>query len=289
VPLPYEFERLRAEAARVGLDLAVHQADRFDLEVATSRAPGILLDGRPVDLPDLAICRLGAAITSRGLAIVRHLELHGVPVINPSPAIVAARDKFRTLQILAAHGLPVPRTLQLAPPYRVELVAALLGFPVVVKTRSGSRGTGVNLARTEAELGDLLDFLEANRASSPLLFQAFLKESAGRDLRVFVVGGRVLACMERASAGGFRSNVSRGGAGRPHAITADIEALALATAGHLGLDVTGLDLLFGPNGFVVNEANSAPQFQGLESCHPDVNVARAILEAALAEVRPRSC
>jgi glutathione synthase/RimK-type ligase-like ATP-grasp enzyme len=106
---------------------------------------------------------------------------------------------------------------------------------------------------------------------------------------VFVVGGRVLACMERTSAGGFRSNYSRGGSVRPFPITPEVEALALAATTRLGLDVAGIDLLFGPDGFLVNEANSAPQFQGLESCHPGVNVAREILDLALSKVTPRSC
>ncbi len=97
-----------------------------------------------------------------------------------------------------------------------------------------------------------------------MLFQRFIKESAGRDLRLYVVGGRVVAAMERVNhSGDFRANIAGGGSARPHKVSAQEEELALLACRHLGLDFGGIDLLQSKDGPVLCEVNSNAHFQAL--------------------------
>jgi gamma-F420-2:alpha-L-glutamate ligase len=105
-----------------------------------------------------------------------------------------------------------------------------------------------------------------------IIIQEFIESSRGRDLRVFVIGGRAVACMERTGkAGDFKSNYSRGGSVKKFDLNPEIEWLATESAKILGLDIAGIDLLFDGDHYKICEANSSPGFEGLESCC-DINI-----------------
>ena len=156
-----------------------------------------------------------------------------------------------------------------------------LGFPVVVKTLKGTQGSGVYLSETPENLRDLAGLLTNDGDESlPVVFQEFIKISAGRDLRVFVVGKKCVACMERsATDGSFKANISRGGVGKSLPITPEMERLALQVCDVLNLEIAGVDLLYANEGFLICEANSAPDFKGLEKfCN--VNIPSVIYDHA---------
>jgi gamma-F420-2:alpha-L-glutamate ligase len=268
-PDAYEVPRLLETAARENLDVKLVTPQQFDLLVACNSRE-IWLDEKSIPAPDFLLPRTGAHSSYFALAVVRHLEQQGVLVLNSSTSIETGKDKLHTHQILSAHGLPLPRTMLVKFPVDVEQVGKLLGFPVIVKTVSGVQGNGVYLCEDRVKLQDLLDLLAATRSSANLLLQEFIKTSYGRDLRVLVIGGKVVACIERASAdGGFKANFSRGGMVRPYRVAPKIEKLALEAARLLGLDIAGVDLLFdGRNNFKICEVNSCPGFNAIESCSP---------------------
>jgi len=142
-----------------------------------------------------------------------------------------------------------------------------LGFPAVVKTILGSQGRGVFLCDTRSGFEDLMQLVSATESKANMIIQEFIKSSKGRDLRVFVIGGKVVACMERlAKEGDFKANFSRGGEVRQFKISPEIEWLATESARILGLDIAGIDLLFDGEHFKICEANSSPGFRGIESC-----------------------
>lgn len=278
LPDKYEMARFMEAAARRGIDLSIVAPEQFDLIVTRDDRRSVLLDGKTTPLPDFVVPRMGAGTTYFALAVLRHLERLGVYAVNPSASVEAVKDKLYTQQILAESGLPVPRTMLVKFPVDVDRVARALGFPVVVKTLSGAKGSGVYLCEDRATFADLMDFLEATKGNANIILQQFIASSRGRDLRVLVIGGRAVACMQRsATDGSFKANFSRGGKVEKHPITPEIEWLATQTARVLNLDVAGVDLLFDGEHFKICEANSSPGFRGMEQSQP-VSVPDAVYD-----------
>jgi ribosomal protein S6--L-glutamate ligase len=180
------------------------------------------------------------------------------------PALRRSRDKFRSLQLLEQHGVAIPRTavVRCAEQIRPAL-RAVGGLPVVLKLRPGTQGIGVMLAETGEALEAILHTLWS--VGQDLLVQELVAESRGCDLRALVVGGRVIAAMQRtAPPGDFRANIHRGGVGRVVQLPADHERVAVEAAQIMGLGVAGVDLLESRAGAKVLEVNASPGFEGLE-------------------------
>ena len=269
----YECERLLEVASKSNIDLKVYAPEQFDLTVTREDKQSVLIDGHSTELPDFVIPRLGASTTYFSLAVVRHLERLGVYSVNNSQAIETVRDKLYAHQILAEAGLPVPKTMLVKFPVDMDKVEKLIGFPVVVKTLSGSHGSGVFLSEDRRSFKDLMQLIEVTNSSANIILQEYIATSKGRDLRVLTVGGRVTACMERTAAAedDFKTNFSAGGNVANFEITPEIEWLATQTSQILNLDFAGIDLLFGDEHFYVCEGNSSPGFKGIEQvCELDV-------------------
>jgi RimK family alpha-L-glutamate ligase len=163
-------------------------------------------------------------------------------------------------------------------PITHNLIATHIGFPCVIKVLVGSFGEGVYLCQTEKEYHKLIEFLKNLDNEKKLLVQEYLNDYPGVDLRVFVVGDKVLGAMKRiAPEGDFRANITIGGKGEPYTVTPEIEEIALATAKALGLEIAGIDLLFDNRGFRVCEANSNPGFNGFDH-YCGTNIAGEMVE-----------
>ncbi len=266
-PEPYEIRRFREVAEERGIELRIISPEQFDLIVTRDDRKSILIDGAYEPLPQFLLPRMGAGTTYFALAVIRHLERLGVHTFNSSQSIEVVKDKLYTQQILAESDLPVPKTMLVKYPVNVELVDRQVGFPVVVKTISGSHGNGVFLCEKKANFKDLMELISATKPNVNIILQEFIARSCGRDIRVFVIGGRVVACMERmARDESFKANFSRGGEVRAYEINPEIEWLATESAEILNLDIAGIDLLFDGDHFKICEVNSSPEFQGIESC-----------------------
>ena len=273
----YEIPRFIEEAENQGIEIHIVKPEQFDLVVTRDDRKSVLLDGKTTPLPDFLIPRMGAGTTYLALAVIRHLERLGVTVINGSHAIDTVRDKLYTQQILAASNLPVPKTMVGKFPVDVDMVQKQIGFPVVIKTISGSKGAGVYLSDSPGEFEDITTFIDSSKPNANIIFQEFIASSRGRDLRVIIIGGRAVSCMQRASTdGNFKANVSRGGSATAYELTPEIELLAIEAARIFNLDVAGVDLLFDGDHFKICEINSAPQFKGMETSHPGLSIAREI-------------
>lgn len=275
-PEMYEINRIVEEAKSIGIDLQVLSPDQIDLIVTREDRKSILVDGKVTELPEFVLPRMGASTTYFALAVIRHLERLGVACYNTSESIEIVKDKLFSQQILAEKNLPVPKTMLVKFPIDVDLVENLLGFPVVIKTLSGSQGKGVFLSENRKSFVDLMHLIEATNSTFNIILQEFIADSYGRDLRVFTIGGRAVACMERkASEEGFKANFSSGGSVNSFEITPEIAWLATEASRILNLDIAGVDLLFDGEHFKICEVNSSPGFQGLESCC-DVNIPKEI-------------
>ncbi|MBU0858299.1 MAG: ATP-grasp domain-containing protein, partial [Alphaproteobacteria bacterium] len=209
----YEVRRFKAEAREMGITLKIFHPDQFDLLVTDEARDTILVDGAPMPLPDVLLPRTLMKDTGYfPLAVIRQFERQGVLVYNNAACIEAVADKLHTHQILVEHHLPTPTTMMAKFPVDMELVENLIGFPVVVKTLLGANGSGVFLIENRAAFKDLMDLIGETSPNIQLIFQKYIAFSRGRDLRLFVVDGEVIASMERRAAdGGFKANFSTGG------------------------------------------------------------------------------
>jgi gamma-F420-2:alpha-L-glutamate ligase len=220
----YETQKLIEEFDKQGIKVRVVQPDDVDIFVDRDDRKSILVAGRTRQLPDFVIPRTGSGTTYFIKAIIRHLERLGVVLINGSDAIDNVKDKLYTQQILGESNLPVPKTLLVKHPINIEFVEKNINFPVIIKTLSGSFGAGVFLAETKKQLEQLLKMAEITKPSYNIIVQEFIKDSWGKDLRVFILNGKVVGCMMRQSTDDdFRANIARGGEGIPYQITDEIE------------------------------------------------------------------
>ena len=276
----FEVRRLISEGEKMGHTIKVFHPEQFDLLVSEEDRESVLIDGQLVKLPDFVLPRTYVIDSGYfSLAVIRQLERLGVRIFNDSRSIEMVSDKMHTHQVLAESGLPTPTTMLAKFPIDLELVERTIGFPVVVKTLLGVNGTGVFLMDNHDAFSDLMNLIEQTNPDIQLIFQKFIAKSKGRDLRLFVVDGEVVASMERrATDGGFKANYTQGAEVVEFKPDQEAIDMAIKTAKILNLQVAGIDLLYDDNGYTICEANSFPGFKGLESCC-DVNIPKKIFDA----------
>ena len=214
---------------------------------------------------DAILPRISNNMTKYGCAIVRQFEMQGVWTASSSIAITRARDKLRSQQILAKAGVDTPKTLVSRNTADIDDLLEQIGLPVVIKLATGTHGNGVVLADTKkAAKSALQAFYLYNEDGTNILIQEYVKESAGTDIRAFVVGAQVVASMQRQSLDDdFRSNLHKGGLGKSIKLTDEEKKLAVRAARAMGLHVAGVDLMRSARGPLVLEVNASPGF-GIE-------------------------
>lgn len=250
------------------------------LEVGRS---SLLYDGKPMRKPQVVIPRIGANMTVRGISLLRQLDAMQVPHTMNAAALQLARDKMGSLQALAAAGLDVPDTVLCFSLREVRLGALRLGsYPIVVKMLESTHGVGVALAYNLFQLERIAEgFLQLQQR---VLLQEFIEESDGKDVRALVVGGKIIAAMERqAQDGEFRANMHLGASAVPIDLNERDQQTVLTAAECLGVEVAGVDLLPSANGYLLMEVNASPGLEGIETT-TGVDIAGAIVEYALNKV-----
>ena len=273
----WETRKLVEEFENQGIKVRVVNPQDVDIFVDRDDRKSILVAGKARALPDFVIPRTGSGTTYFIKAIIRHLERLGVILINGSDSIDTVKDKLYTQQVLGESNLPVPKTLLVKHPINVEWVEQNIGFPAIIKTLSGSFGAGVFMAEDKKQFKQLLKMAEITKKSYNIIVQEFIKDSWGKDLRVFVLNGKVVGCMMRQAVDDdFRANITRGGEGIPYQIDENIEWLGGESARLLDLDIAGVDLLFDDSGYQICEVNSSPGFEGMEK-FTKVNIAESIV------------
>ncbi|MEO8691604.1 MAG: RimK family alpha-L-glutamate ligase, partial [Candidatus Saccharimonas sp.] len=208
--------------------------------------PTVSYRGEDLSRYDAIIPRIASYMTRYGSAIVRQLEMQGVYTISSSIAIARSRDKLRSMQLLAKAGVGIPKTVFSRNSADIDdLIEKLGGTPVIIKLARGTHGNGVVLAESKKAAKSVLQALYlTNEDGTNILVQEFVKESAGTDIRAFVVGSRVVASMKRQSLDDdFRSNLHKGGEGTMVKLTDEERKMAIKAAKAMGLNVAGVDLM----------------------------------------------
>ena len=229
---------------------------------------------------DVILPRLSAATAQYGEQVIAHFEWTDTPVVNRSYAIANARNKFRALRILAQHGLPIPPSFAAGSARHVDRSAGQTGeYPFIMKPFEGTHGNAILLLDTPTSLRSAIDAM--CDLHQDYVIQPFIAESAGNDVRVIVVGGKVVAAMRRtAQIGEFRSNIHRGGQGHPIELQSEYSDTAVRAAQAMELDIAGVDLLETPAGPMVLEVNPSPGFEEIEAV-TGIKVAEAMLAFAV--------
>jgi len=192
-------------------------------------------------------------------------ESMGVYTTNTSTAISQSRDKLFSLQLMLKNGINIPTSgFANSPIDTKDLINMVGGAPLIVKLLTGSQGRGVVLAETQKAAESVINAFKSLRAN--LLVQKFIKEANGKDLRCFVINGKVVASIERSAAPGeFRANLHQGGTASVVKITMEEKMLAIKAAKVLGLQVAGVDIIRSKSGPLLLEVNSSPGLEGIES------------------------
>ncbi len=263
-PRLYSHKRLVEAAEERGHELRILNTLRCTMNI-TSHRPSILYNGETLTGFDAVIPRIGASITHYGLAVLRQFEMMGVWPLNESVAVGRSRDKLRSMQIFAKHGLGLPVTAFAHDPKQTDEVLKIVGgAPAVIKLLEGTQGIGVVLGETNNSAKSVIEAFRGLNVN--ILVQEFIKEAGSSDIRIFVVGGKVVAAMMRTGAeGDFRSNLHRGGSAKMVKITPEERSTAIRAAKVMGLNVAGVDVLRSNHGPVIMEVNSSPGLEGIEA------------------------
>lgn len=213
---------------------------------------------------DGVIPRLKPSMTFYGCSVLRHFEASNAFCLNRAQSIARARDKLRSLQLLAERGIDMPITgFAHSPQDTTNLIKMVGGAPLVIKLLEGTQGVGVVLAETSKAAESVINAFKSLKAN--ILVQEFIKEAKGRDIRCFVIDGKVVGAMEREAAEGeFRANLHLGGTAHPVKLTQEERKMAVAAAKAIGLEVAGVDIIRSKNGPKILEVNASPGLEGIE-------------------------
>ncbi len=214
---------------------------------------------------DAVIPRIGSSATSYGAAIIRQFEAMGIYTCLNSDSLLKARDKLSCLQYLAQKDIGVPLSLVINNSTMIRpMLTHIEGERKVIKLVSGTHGLGVVLSESDQNAESVLEAFQ--KVKQRALTQEFIKEADGADVRLIVIGNKVIAAMVRqAQEGEFRSNLHRGATSYAISPTKEEIDVALRATQLLGLEVAGVDLLRSSRGPLVLEVNASPGLEGIET------------------------
>lgn len=275
-PGNYSTSRLREEAIKRGHNVRVINHAACYMTVEKSK-PVVNYEGIDLSDIDAIIPRIGQSVTKYGTAVVRQFEMQGVYSTASSISIVRSRDKLRTMQILARADVGIPKTVFARETSDLEnVIDQAGGAPLIIKVARGTHGNGVVLAETRKAAQAVMQAFYVEGVN--FLVQEFVQESAGEDIRAFVVGGRVIASVKRQSLDeDFRSNTHQGGVPVAVKLTDEERKTALKAAKAMGLTICGVDMMRSAKGPLVLEVNSSASLKSPELV-TGRNVAEKIIE-----------
>jgi len=214
------------------------------------------------------------------MTVLKQFELAGTKVMNSYDAITIARNKIRSHQLLQEKKMPTPHTFAVQSAEYIEDMMERIGkFPVIIKRALGAQGMGVAIVESKRALHSIIDMLGEDESNAPLIVQQYVREARGKDIRVFVIGHKVVAAMDRSTArrGEFRSNFSIGGKIKKVELTHEEKRLAIKASKAFDLDWGGIDIIRSNEGPKILEVNSNPGLKGITTAS-GVDVASKIID-----------
>jgi ribosomal protein S6--L-glutamate ligase len=255
----YSTQRLKEEATTRGHDVKIINYAKCYVTMESSN-PVVRYKGEVIRDIDVIIPRIASSLTMYGSSVVRQFEMQNIFTTTSSIALVRSRDKLRSMQLLAKAGIGIPKTVFARETADLsDVLDQVGGAPAIVKLARGTHGRGVVLAETRKAAEAVMQAFYVEGVN--FLVQEFVAESAGTDIRAFVVNGKVVASMKRQSLDDdFRSNLHQGGEGTPVKLTDEERKTAQKAAKAMGLAVCGVDMMRSNRGPLVLEVNASPGF-----------------------------
>lgn len=260
-------ELLKKAAEEQGHILEIIYARDCQLKFSNKKPELLIKNQKPQDINILLIRAnfLGTNLESYS-AIIKQFQIVGIPIINDHLSVVRAKNKVRTMQSLGRDKIPVPKTyVVISSEYIDDVIGDIGKFPVILKTVIGSHGSGVSIIESKRGLRSVIEMMIGAKGAGPLIIQEYIKEAKGKDIRVFIVGKRIIAAMERIATkrGEFRSNFKLGGRVRVASMSRKEKDVAFAAVKAVGLNIAGVDILRTKNGPKVLEVNANPGLEGI--------------------------
>lgn len=245
--------------------LLLTAARQRDLDVQVLKDRSLVLDLTSPSPPPVDVVLDRCIAHTRGSYILRTFDRWGIPTINSSAAVAICDDKAAMSMELALAGVPTLRTAVAFSAEGALEVGEQFGYPLVIKPVSGSWGRLMARANSPAMLKTILEQKQQHGSPQHGIFylQEYV-EKPGRDIRVFVIGGEVIAASYR-SAEHWITNVARGATSTVCPVTDEIENISLQAIEAVGAEIAGVDLLETPDGLKVIEVNSGVEFKGLRT------------------------
>lgn len=280
-PELYSTRRLMEAGRKAGIEMQILDPLKCSLIVEQDH-PLVYYKRQSVEGLDGIIPRIGASVTFYGAAVITQFTMMGVYTPVTGEALFRSRNKLRSVQMLSKKGVGLPNTVFTDYDLdNTQLVASLGEPPYIIKVLEGTQGLGVVLVENEQAAHSVIQAF--NKLKARIIVQEFISECYGRDLRVFVVGGKVVGAMTRQASSGFRSNLHRGGIAKLVELTPAEEETALKAAKVMGLEVAGVDILQSDRGPLVMEVNASPGLEGIEKS-TGVDIAGHIIDHIRAKI-----
>jgi len=254
--------RFYTEAKALGYEAEILSYDMFSINFTNEKIE-VFYNEEPLNLKKfkLIIPCISIFNNDNKLFFFEVLEGLGLNVKNKLNNILISKNKSKTLLKLQRAGVPIVPSAITNSEYRLNSIFNLIGEnDYVYRLNQGSLGKGVATLNSKLSMISTFELLStADIDPSRIIFQKFIKEAGGKDLRIIIVNGKIIASMERASNGfDFRANISSGGNGKEIDIDPKIEKIALKAINAIGLDYGGVDILISDEGPLVIEVNSNP-------------------------------
>ncbi len=256
---------------------------RYDCQLDfTQNHLRILYKNKPFPKTDVIICRPAFNMNYELEAgIIKHLQYCGYTVVNTHLAVIITKNKIRTLQYLHKNHIPIPKTMVVHKRDDLELAAEKIGqLPLIIKTACGTHGRGVIYIPDSKSMRSIMDVLMGWQGQE-FLIQEYIEEAKGKDLRIFIVGGKVIAAMERiAQPEEFRANFHLGGEVQKVDLNYEEKNLAMKAAKAIGIEICGVDMLRTNTGPKIIEVNSNPGLEGIMQA-TGIDIPSAIIKYAV--------
>ncbi len=274
----YSNKRLLDAAIARGHEINFYNLQHCYMRLDTQSPEVRYRGGKLIEGIHAVIPRIRPSMTFYGCALLRQFKSIGSYCVNSAEAISHSRDKLFSSQLFNKHGIDIPITgFAKSPLDTKDLINLVGGAPLIIKLLQSAQGKGVVSAETNKAAESVINAFKSLQAN--ILVQEFIKEADGKDIRCFVVDGKVVASIQRqASPGEFRSNIHQGGTASKIKITSEERKMALKATKILNLDVAGVDIIRSSRGPLLLEVNSSPGLEGVENA-TGIDVAKTIIMA----------
>lgn len=263
-PLLYSNQRIMKAGEERGHEMVFLNVQQCYMKLDATNPEVRYRGGGNLNNLDAIIPRIKPSLTFYSCALIRQFESLGIFCANSWESISKSRDKLYSSQLFSQNGIHIPITgFAKSPLDTTDLINMVNGAPLIIKLLEGTQGKGVVLAENTKAAESVINAFKSLQAN--ILVQEFIKEAGGKDIRCFVIDGKVVASIQRQAARGeFRANLHLGGTASIIKITKEEKKLAVKAAKVLGMQIAGVDIIRSNRGPLVLEVNSSPGLEGIE-------------------------